>query len=66
MWLDRIQLTPKAHSAWVEKPEMRVDGLQWAMAKQQVERQARRMALDRMRQFAADELSTVLAAAHLH
>ena len=51
MWLDRIQLAPKAEKAWVREPGLRIDALACHTAQRHIERQVCAAALPKLRDF---------------
>ena len=51
MWLDRIQLAPKAESAWLCEPRLRVDATICHEARRLVERRVCDTALPKLRDF---------------
>ena len=51
MWLDRIQLAPKAERAWASEPGLRVDARQCRLARRRLERAVRFGAAERVRAF---------------
>ena len=60
MWLERIQLSPRAQQAWVTAPRLRVDAVQCTTARLEVERDLREVALPALQRFGEGELAAVL------
>ena len=61
MWLDRIQLAPKAHKAWVEASGMRIDAMECRAAQVAIERAVRDAAAEQLCRFAEEDLSALRA-----
>jgi hypothetical protein len=54
MWLERIQLSPRAQQAWVAAPCLQVDVLQCQIARLEIERDVRQLGMAALRRFAEE------------
>ena len=54
MWLERIQLSPRAQQAWVAAPCLQVDVLQCQIARLEIERDVRQLGMAALQRFAEE------------